>query len=73
MKFPQLSNDHLNIIVKRCWKSQFTLLKNLSEEAKSLCCKCDLSQSLVLSAESCSAMKSECQRFVDSGLLSFDQ
>lgn len=72
MKFPQLSGSHLDTIIERCWKGQFTLLEDLAEETKSLWCGSDLSQSAPLTAESCSAAKSECQCFVDSGLLTFD-
>lgn len=72
MEFPPLTNDHFDTIIKICWKGQFALFKDLSEDAKSLFYGSGLPQSLASTSESCSDIQEECQPFVDNGLLIFD-
>ena len=71
-EFPRLGVDRFDIITERCWKGQFILLRDLSEEAKSLYHRNNLPRPLALTSEYCSDIRSECQRLVESGLLAFN-
>lgn len=72
MEFPLLGDDHFDEIIERCWKGQFTFLRDLSGEAKSLYCENGLPRPLALTSEYCSNIRSECQCLVDDGLLVFN-
>ncbi|OAT13451.1 AGC protein kinase [Blastomyces gilchristii SLH14081] len=71
MMFPPLSDSHFDTIIERSWKGEFARLKNLSEEANSLCFEKDQPRSASLTVEYCSDIRRECQSLVDRGLLVF--
>ncbi|KAK2807877.1 hypothetical protein FQN50_005266 [Emmonsiellopsis sp. PD_5] len=71
MAFPPLNGGHFDTIIEKSWKGEFPRLKDLFEEANSLCSETDQPQPLALSFEYCSDIRRECQSLVDNGLLVF--
>lgn len=72
MDFPLLGVGRFDIIIERCWKGQFTLVRDLSEEARSLYDGNDPPRRLALASEYCADIRSECRHLVESGLLAFN-
>jgi hypothetical protein len=62
----------LDQIIKRCWKGEFALLKDLAEETKLLHGAVELPRASPLEMEYCLERRKECQSLLDLGLLAWD-
>jgi serine/threonine protein kinase len=70
--FPDLGEGCLDQIIKRCWKGEFALLKDLAEETKLLHGAVELPRASPLEMEYCLERRKECQSLLDLGLLAWD-
>jgi atypical protein kinase C zeta type len=72
MEFPPLNDNPFDAIIKQCWIARFSRLKDLLQEAQSLCGDNEIPQPVTFTSEYCSSVQSECQCLVDAGLLELD-
>ncbi|TAQ88594.1 hypothetical protein B7494_g3112 [Chlorociboria aeruginascens] len=71
--FPRIQEDDtLDRVINRCWRGSYTSTSDLSRETALLPGAENMPTTVSLSADYCAAMRIECEKLVESGLLEKD-
>ncbi|KAJ4201326.1 hypothetical protein NW767_006976 [Fusarium falciforme] len=73
MKFPELGQGCVYVIIDRCWKGHYDSVESLAKETAGLDGAVSLPRAEALDESHVSEMQDRCQRLVDDGMLETDE